>query len=504
MISHLTKARVLHHEWIANMPWLSGSKSIATSVTCQHVRGALGLMLSVLLVNSLQGCALGPDYTRPEITLPTEYDAAISRDNISSDNNAQLPQVKWQDFYQDDTLTQLITQALTDNLDYAAAKSRLRAARAEMTSVDADFYPKLQLDTSVERALDSALTNTAPSPESTIDLLGSVSWEVDLWGESRRRSEASYAQYLSEEEALRLAKISLISDIARRYYEWMDIDQRYRISYNTLILREKAFALEKLRRNNGVISGLEVRQAQVEYQSTKVTLPTLDYQRKEKLNQLNVLVGHYTPSLLSSTASVHPIEFPAAFSVGVPSALLSLRPDVRIAELALIAANAKVGVAKTAFFPKFTITAYYGQESESIEDLFNSQGVTWSLLGGITAPIFNAGKISAQFDVATEEATQAMLRYRQTVLTAFYEVSDALNSYQRSEEAIKAQQDLISAANEYVKLARLRYTNGVATSLDLMDAQRQLFSAELALSTIKTDRQLAMINLYRSLGGGEI
>jgi NodT family efflux transporter outer membrane factor (OMF) lipoprotein len=253
-----------------------------------------------------------------------------------------------------------------------------------------------------------------------------------------------------------------------------------------------------------MISGLDVRQAEVELQSTKVTLPTLNYERKFKVNQLYILLGEYDYPLPERQNLLEIKGLPEELNTGVPSQLLSMRPDVKIAEQAMIAANAHVGVAKAAFFPNFVISGMYGRENDHLADIFDANGVTWSLLGGITAPIFNSGKISAQFDIATEASKQAMLNYRHVVLNAYFDVNDALNNLKRAELASGAQQELVASSKEYARLARLRYQNGVATSLDLMDAQRQLFSAQLAYSEILRDKQLAKVALYRALGGGQI
>lgn len=458
---------------------------------------ALSTVSGVLFI---AGCAMGPDYQRPDIDIPEQYLEELQQ---TEGLNAGLKH--WREFYLDPELQLLIEHALDQNLDLEGVRSRLLAARANVTVTDADLFPVVGLNASGERALDSALTSTDPVKEDTFYVAGTVSWELDLWGANRRRSEAEFANFISSQEALNLATISLISDVASRYYEWLDIEQRYQISLNTAQLRKKERDLARLRKQNGVISGLQVRQAEVEYQSAKVTLPDLDYERSEKANQLRILLGEFKYPLTPKTEAQLKAEgplFPDSFAVGIPSQMLSQRPDVKTAEQALVAANANVGVAKTAFFPKFTISGSYGSESESLSDIFDSEGVTWSLLAGITAPIFNSGKISAQYDVAKEEAKQAMLSYRSTVLAAYFEVNDAMNSFRRSELAIEAQQELVEASTEYTRLAMLRYRNGVSSSLDLMDAQRNLFSAQLTLSQVKRDRLLSMITLYRALGGG--
>lgn len=460
-------------------------------------RGLVGALTTGLL---LSGCAMGPDYERPELELPPQYFDELAQESA---NNIGLSH--WRDFYLDPDLQVLITHALSKNINLETVRSRLLAARSNVTVTDAALYPALGIDANAERSIDSAITSTNPSHQNEFDLVGTVSWELDIWGANRRRSESSYANYLSAQESLNLAVISLISDVASRYYQWLDIEHRYQISLNTVELRRKERDLARLRKENGVISGLEVRQAEVEYQSARVTLPDLDFERQAKGNQLRILLGEFSyPLVVKSPAEIQSNGnlFPRTFAVGVPSQMLSQRPDVKLAEQALIAANADVGVAKTAFFPSFTITGTYGRESDNLSSIFDSEGLTWSLLGGITAPIFNAGSIAARYDIAQEEARQALLTYRGTVLAAYFDVNDAMNSFRRSELAIEAQQELVAASTEYNRLAMLRYRNGVASSLDLMDAQRSLFSAQLSLSLVKRDRLISMITLYRALGGG--
>ena len=448
----------------------------------------------------LSGCAMGPDYQQPDLEIPGQY-----HHDLAQDTGLNIGMTPWREFYLDPDLQVLIEHALSKNLDLETVRSRLIAARSKITVTDAALYPALGINANGERSIDSGITSSNPSHENEFDLAGTVSWELDIWGANRRRSEAEYAHFLSAQESLNLAVISLISDVASRYYEWLDIEQRYQISLNTVELRKKERNLARLRKENGVISGLEVRQAEVEYQSARVTLPDLDFERQEKANQVRILLGEFSYPLAVKTETDIKAEgklFPDQFAVGVPSQMLSQRPDVKAAEQGLIAANANVGVAKTAFFPSFTITGSYGRESDDLSSIFDSQGVTWSLLGGITAPIFNAGSISAQYDIAQEESKQALLAYRSTVLRAYFEVNDAMNSFRRSELAIEAQQELVAASTDYNRLATLRYRNGVSSSLDLMDAQRSLFSAQLSLSLVKRDRLLSMITLYRALGGG--
>lgn len=462
------------------------------------------IFLGLLATLSVSACSVGPDYQRPELNLPEQYQEQVNTASEDLASQSSIAALSWRSFYQDPALLQLIEHALAKNFNLQIAQSRLIAARSRITVADSALWPDVALSAGFERTLESAATNTSPRPETTLDLQGTVSWELDLWGANRRVSEATEAMYLSEVESLRLTYVSLISDIANRYYEWLDVEQRYRVSSETVALRQKELEIAQLRHANGMISGLDVRQAEVELQSTKVTLPKLNYERELKINQLYILLGVYDYPLPERQDLPEMKGLPDELNAGVPSQLLSMRPDVKIAEQTMVAANADVGVAKAAFFPKFTISGMYGRENDQLKDIFDANGVTWSLLGGVTAPIFNRGKISAQFDIASEASKQAMLNYRNVVLNAYFDVNDALNNLKRAELAISAQQELVASSKEYARLAKLRYQNGVAASLDLMDAQRQLFSAQLAYSEILRDKQLAKVALYRALGGGQI
>ncbi|MCL1124279.1 TolC family protein [Shewanella surugensis] len=548
----------------------------AQCLACELSRA---FFLSLLLLMGLTRCVVGPDYDRPNLEEAPSYVGvedvlALKRmpqsegTNLYTEADLQMQSLppniaefRWEDFYLDPYLRTLIHHALSKNLTIKNMQSQLLAARANFIVTNAALYPSFEIDSSLERKLLSAITNTSPHVTNVFDLSGVVAWELDLWGGNQRGSESAYASLLSTNELLHYSYVSLISDLASRYYEWLNTHQRHQISVNTVKLRKKAYDLALLRRKNGVISGLEVQQAEVEYQTALATLPDLVLERMLAESQLRILLGefdypldmpletetslettsnaalnssmrasvssekngniqHQSPSDERSRQNVKAhhkhisvpssedqlpsrgAQFPVWFTLGVPSQLLKFRPDVKSAEQDLIAANANIGLATSALFPSFTITGTYGRETDSLADFFNGRGLFWSLLTEIVAPVFNAGSLSADVEVARQLAIQAQLTYRNTLLTAYFEVNDAIQSYKRADESIVMQQTLVNAAAQYTHLARLRYINGVASSLDFMDAQRNLFSAQLSLSQIQRDKLLAMVELYRALGGG--
>ncbi|WP_299005230.1 TolC family protein [uncultured Shewanella sp.] len=517
--------------------------------------------MTVLFFFGLSACVVGPDYVRPELSLAPNYlnaDTLFSSKefnhphsiNLFTEAELQMKSLppylanfRWEDFYLDPYLRLLIQHAIDKNLTVKSMQSQLLEARATFISTDADRYPTFEIELSVEPERLSGITNSPPLNENLIDLSGVLTWELDLWGEFQRGSESAFATMLSAKELLHYTYVSLIGDLATNYYEWLDSHQRYLISESTVELRKKAYDLAILRHKNGVISGLEVQQAEVEYQTALATLPDLALEKKLLESQLRILLGEFDFPLVppleldsvvdtianealndpmhgKKTASkskndkqsmmnvsstqllMNTQQFPNWFALGVPSQLLKFRPDVKAAEQALIAANANIGLAESALFPSFTITGTYGFEALSFAELLTRKGVFWSLLSDIVAPIYNAGSLEADVEVARQEAIQAQLTYRNTLLTAYFEVNDAIQSYKRAEASILVQTTLVDAAAKYTHLARLRYINGVASSLDFMDAQRNLFSAQLSLSQIQRDKLLAMVELYRSVGGG--
>jgi multidrug efflux system outer membrane protein len=296
-------------------------------------------------------------------------------------------------------------------------------------------------------------------------------------------------------------RVSLIAEIAVAYAELLDIDERTRITERTLASREESVRLAKARKQGGVISELEVQQAEVELGSAKTSLPVLYRLRHLKEDQLSILIGQ-PPGAIERRAGIERQPLPPEVPVGLPSSLLERRPDIRQAEQQLIAANAAIGIARADFFPRLTLTGAYGRESDELNELLKTRGETWLLGAEAVMPLFTAGRNRARLAIAREQYEQAGLNYRKTVLGALQEVSNALESYARSAEELEARLNLVNASQEYVRLARLLYNNGVRSYLDLLDAQRQLFNAELALSQSKRDRLLSLIFLYRALGGG--
>jgi len=317
----------------------------------------------------------------------------------------------------------------------------------------------------------------------------------------RRASTASYAEYLSSEYAAQAVRLSLIADVARSYFELQGVEARLEINRNTLDARKQALEIAWKRHRGGLTSKLEVTQAEVEYASTWASLPLVEQRKLEVENQLAVLMGR-TPTHLTLARGLEDQFVPQKLTLGLPSELLRRRPDIMRSEQQLIAASERVGVATAGLYPNFRLTGALGYETTEFNDLLDSDGEWWIVNLDVTMPLFNAGARRAEVTAAQSRFNQARLAFELTVLEAMREVSDSLNQFYTSGETLEAQLALESASTEYLSLARKRYRNGVLAYIDVLDAQRSLFIAELAVSFARESQFFALVDLYKALGGG--
>jgi multidrug efflux system outer membrane protein len=344
-------------------------------------------------------------------------------------------------------------------------------------------------------------TSGSGDTENEFFLAGLVSWEIDLWGANRRSTEAAEAQWQAVLESREALEVSLIGEIATAYFDLLDIDNRLEISELTVETRSESLRIARLRKKGGVISELEVQQAELELAKAESTMPSLRRNRLVKENQLCLLLGR-APGQIERGLDLSDQPLSPEVPAGLPSSLLQRRPDIRQAEQELIAANARIGVAEAEYFPKVELTGSYGRESNELNELLDIDSRIWTLGVDVSMPLFTAGRISAQVAIAREQCEQARLNYRLIVLRALREVSDALESYYRSREELEVRQRLLEASREYVRLANLKYYNGILSYLEFLDAQRQLFDAELSMSEAKLKRLAAFVQVYKALGGG--
>jgi len=331
--------------------------------------------------------------------------------------------------------------------------------------------------------------------------LGLLSFEIDLWGRLRRATEAARANLLSAEENRKAVITTLVSDVATAYLTLRELDYELEISQSTLQTREESLDLTKSRQRGGVSTLLDLRQAEQLVYTAAQTIPGIEQQIEQTENQIRLLLGE-SPGEVTRGHSLTAQDLPPEVPAGLPSQLLERRPDIRAAEQDLIAANAEIGVARAAYFPQLSLSGVLGGQSTQLTSLFSGPHSTWSLVPQLTQPIFTAGRLKSNVKLAEAERERSLVQYQRTIQTAFAEVSNSLIAHQRVRESREKQEELVVALRDRLRLAYIRYRGGVDTQLNALDADRDLFQAELNLSQIRLNELLTVVQLYKALGGG--
>jgi len=455
---------------------------------------ALGLELWILV----GGCAVGPGYQSPPINAP----AAFRGDSdISTNSFANLP---WWQVFHDDTLQSLIRTALTNNYDLRIAVTRVEQARALAAQARAGFFPQVNYAATAARGQNIAGGNT-PAPTGTIGNVFAAdvnaSWEIDLWGRIRRLNESARAQFLASEDARRDVTISLIAQVAQDYFQLLALDNELAIAQQSTNSFGESLRIFNQRLRGGVASILETSSAEALMDASAATIPELEQQIALQENQLSVLLGQNPGAILRDNVSLDNQISPEV-PAGLPSALLERRPDIREAEQQLRSANAEVGVAKADFFPQLDLTGLFGAVSPELSAFTSGGGVAWGIAAGLTGPLFHGGQLRAQYVQARAVRDQYALQYQQTVLNAFQEISDALISREKSASARTEQSRAVEAYKIAVKISMERYRMGSADYYEVLQEQQLLFPAENTLVQFQLNQLLAIVQLYRALGGG--
>jgi multidrug efflux system outer membrane protein len=450
---------------------------------------------------ALAGCAVGPDYSRPKLPVPPDFrgqspDVPVSEQSIGD--------LAWWEVFQDDTLQKLLRTALAENYDLRIAAARVLDARAQVTINRSFQFPDVTGNASA--AYSQIFGDRAPlqfkssfSPVGTLDL----AWELDLWGRLRRATEAARGDLLATEDARRFVMSTLISDVATAYFQLRELDLELEISKRTLTSRQGSLRLVQLRYEGGVAALIDVRQAEVLLYTASETIPDVERRIEQTENFISLLLGRNPGTVLRGRSTAEQIALaPPTVPPGLPSSLLERRPDVRQAEDQLAAATARIGVAKANYFPRVLLTAAGGAGGLRIDgSWFGPQGIL-AVAPQLTLPIFNMGRIGAGVDSAEAQAQEALIRYEQTVQQAFREVADALVEHAKRRESRIQQGLLVDSLRDAARLADVRYRGGVTSYLEVLDTERQLFDAELFLAQSQRDELLALVRLYRALGGG--
>ncbi|SNS42447.1 outer membrane protein, multidrug efflux system [Noviherbaspirillum humi] len=471
------------------------------------------ITLSLLAAGVLGGCSLAPTLQRPEAPVAATFPQEAAPTGIAAPAtpaaNAGTPaaDIGWQDFFPDRRLQAFIAAALDNNRDLRTAALRIEEARAQYNIQSADLLPTLNAAGGVTRSRTPGELNASGRPILTTGYqvgLSLTSFELDFFGRVRSLNQAALAQYLATEEAARAARISLVAETAKAYLAERSFAEQHELARQTLQGRENGYRLAQQRFEVGASSALDLRQNETLVLTARATLATLARQRAQAINALTLLVGRPldtigdlpAPQPLSGQNIVN--DIPA----GLPSDLLVRRPDIRAAEQRLVSANANIGAARAAFFPRISLTAAFGTASTALSGLFSAGSGNWSFGPQLLLPIFDSGRNQGNLDLAQVRTNLAVVDYEKTIQTAFREVSDALTARGYLEEQIEAQRAVQVAQADRLKLADQRFRNGISSSLDVLDAERELFSAQQSLVQAQLLRLTNSVDLYRSLGGG--
>jgi outer membrane protein, multidrug efflux system len=458
---------------------------------------AIIIIAIAFLAMILAGCAIGPDYKRPEVDLPKDLGVAQS---------AQPAAERWWALFADPVLDQLVGEALAANRDLKAAAARIDQARSQFAIARSDQWPNAGIDGTRSRTRASQL-GSFPLPSDFVEtddhrLVLRAQWELDFWGKYRRATEAARAELAGSEAGRDAVRASLVADVARGYFTLRALDRRQEVAERTLLGRDKALELQKLRLDAGVVSELEFRQVESDLRTAQALVAVLRQQRQQQEGALAVLLGRSPREIFEgrvergTPVTTLAVEVPA----GVPSDLLLRRPDLRQAEELLHAANARIGVARAAYFPSITLTGYYGGESQALHDLFTGPARTWSVAGNLLQPLWASGAIKGGVNLADARTREAAELYQKAIANAFREVRDALSAQSNLREAFAAQQERERALARTLELARLRYDNGTISLFEVLDTERQLLLARLEAIDAERDRRNAIVDLYLALG----
>ncbi|MDM0024441.1 efflux transporter outer membrane subunit [Variovorax saccharolyticus] len=464
-------------------------------VEAAGIRSAAAGGLALLLA----GCMLGPDYKRPEMQIPAQFRGAAP----PTAAELALPDTAWWRQFGDAELDALIVEGLRNNLDLVVAAARVEQFYGALGTTRAQLFPQIGAEAAGSRTRASEQTiSPAPSinPYNAAQATLLASWEIDLFGRTRRLTEAATAELQASESFRRGIVLSVVAAVTTGYVRLRELDRELEVARSTLALRQDSLNLFERRFKGGVVSQVEVSQARSEYATALRAIPLLVQSIAQQENALSVLIGR-DPGPIARGRSIDALAMPTV-PAGLPSELLDRRPDILQAEQTLVAANARIGAAKAAYFPTISLTGAFGQASRSLSDLWSGPARIWSYGADVSLPIFTAGAIAGQVERAEAEQRAAVAQYRKTVQAAFGETADALAGIVNSREGLDAQQMQVGALVNYARLSRKRFEGGYTSYLEVMDADRSLFNAQVQLARSQGDVLLQAAALYKSLGGG--
>ena len=479
-----------------------------TSMTRSNSGSLLALVFSVALWS---GCAVGPNYQRPTVNVPVTYRGAFAGEPTTSGQTATSPtpqqtaaslgDEKWWDVFQDEELRSLIRTALKNNYDVRIAATRVLQAQAQLGVTRANQYPSLAVGGAVA---DQRSPRIGPIPSYEVSLgqvTASATWDLDFWGRYRRATEAARATLLANEWAKKQVMATLVANVASAYFQLRQLDLELETSRRTLASRSESLKLTRTLEQHGINSLLDVRQSEQLVYTAAEEVPDFERRIAQQENTISILLGKDPgdiPRGLQLMEQPHAPEVPA----GLPSSLLERRPDIREAEQNLLAANAQIGVARSAYFPQISLTGSAGFETPALTSLFTSPAGLWNFGASLTQPIFEGGRIKSNVRFTEAQREQFVLSYQQTIQGAFRDVSNALVAYRKNREFRIQQEQLLKSAQDAAHLSEVRFKAGTTDYLEVLTNETNSFAAELGLAQSQGNELIALVQLYQALGGG--
>jgi outer membrane protein, multidrug efflux system len=453
--------------------------------------------VSLLALLTLGGCLLGPNYERPAVDTPPAF-------RFAEPDAKDLVNTAWWEQFQDPALNQLIATALADNKDVKVAAARVEQFLGQFVTTRSQLFP--QIGAGFQGQRERVPLGTTQLPPGTGPVFNqfqatlSASWEIDFFGKLRRETEAARANLLASEEGRRATILTLVASVATTYVNLLSLDRQLAIAKSTTESRAESVHVFELRFAGGQVAQMQLSQSQSEYEASLAAIPQLELQIAQQEDALSILLGH-NPEAILRDRELDDLALPGV-PAGLPSDLLERRPDLRQAEQNLIAANAQIGAARALYFPSISLTGLLGTASPQFSSLFTGPARVWSYAGAVSLPIFTAGSISGQVKQAEAQQQQALFEYQKAIQVSFQEVADALVSLQKTREQLVVQGREVDALRTYSHLARLRYEGGYTSYIEVLDAERSLFNAQLSYAQTQGGVFTSTVSLYQAMGGG--
>jgi outer membrane protein, multidrug efflux system len=469
------------------------------------LRGEIISILGLATALWLSGCLLGPDYNRPSVEIPPQFRAAMTPEALPS-----IADLKWFEVFRDEHLQELIRVALVQNYDLRDAIARVDQARANLGITRSNQFPNFNLGGDVtSRELSTNGEFSIPPGATFVNrqrtfgegFVSLLSFEVDIWGRLRRATESAQAQLLASDWNRKTVITTLISDVATAYFNLLELDMELVIARDTLGTRDESLRLLRIQLQGGVGTLLDVRQGEQLVNTAAEVIPDDERQIEQTENQISLLLGK-NPGPVARSSLIAMERPPPEVPAGLTSALLERRPEIQAAEQILIANNANIGVAKAAYFPQITLTGQYGYQSTALAGLFAGSRRAWTYVPQLTQPIFTAGRLGSQVELAEAQERSALAQYENAIQTGFRDVSNALIQYQKIREIRNQRESLVTVLRDRKRLAYMRFRGGVDTMLNALNSDQDLFTAELSLAQVRRDELLSLVQLYKALGGG--